>query len=97
MRSNKKMEDGVKNLMNVMTRAGVKHQAQMHVMSKLHSGRDKWTFAERDMKSRYFFVVKIIVVVAMMVTIARICSSLVLCAVICNFIIDLHRGLQDMF
>jgi hypothetical protein len=42
-------------------------------------------------------VVKTIVVVAMIVTIARICSDLVLCVVICNFIIDLHHGLQDMF
>jgi hypothetical protein len=40
------MEDGVKNLMNVMTQAGVEHQAQMHVMSELHDGRDKWTFTE---------------------------------------------------
>jgi hypothetical protein len=49
------------------------------------------------MKNRYVFVVKITVVVAMIVTIARICSGLVLCVVICNFIIDSHRGLQDMF
>jgi hypothetical protein len=91
------MEDGVKNLMNVMTWAGVEHQAQMHVMSQLHGGRDKWTFTEKDMKNRYVFVVKITVIVAMIVTIVRICSDLVLCAVICNFIIDLHCGLQDMF
>jgi hypothetical protein len=55
MRSHKRMEDGVKNLMNVMTRAGVEHQAQMYVMYELHGGRDKWIFTERDMKNRYIF------------------------------------------
>jgi hypothetical protein len=33
MRSHKNMEDGIKNLMNMMTRVGVQHQAQMNVMS----------------------------------------------------------------
>jgi hypothetical protein len=42
MHSHKGMEDGVKNLMEVMTRAGVQHQAQMNMMSELHGGRDKW-------------------------------------------------------
>jgi hypothetical protein len=39
--------------MNVMTRAGVEHQVQMHVMSELHGGRENWTFTERDLKNRY--------------------------------------------
>jgi hypothetical protein len=46
MHAHKSMEDGVKNLMDVLTRSGVQHQAQMHVMSELHGGRDKWTFTE---------------------------------------------------
>jgi hypothetical protein len=33
MRSHKNMEDGIKNLMNMMTHVGVQHQAQMNVMS----------------------------------------------------------------
>jgi hypothetical protein len=49
----KNIEDGVKNLMEVMTRVGVQHQAQMNVMSELYGGRDKWTFTERDMRNRY--------------------------------------------
>jgi hypothetical protein len=53
MHAYKSMEDGVKNLMDVLMRSGVQHQAQMHVMSELHGGRDKWTFTERDMKNRY--------------------------------------------
>jgi hypothetical protein len=47
------MEDGVKNLMNVMTWVGVEHQAQMHVLSELQGGRENWRFTERDMKNRY--------------------------------------------
>jgi hypothetical protein len=47
------MEDGVKNLLNVMAWVGVEHQAQMHVMSELHDGRENWAFTERDMKNRY--------------------------------------------
>jgi hypothetical protein len=53
MHSHKTMEDGVKNLMEVMTRAGVQHQAQMNVMSELYRGWDKWTFTEQDMRNRY--------------------------------------------
>jgi hypothetical protein len=53
MRAHKVMEDGVKNLMQVMTRAGVPHQAQSNVMSELHGGRDNWTFMERDLRNRY--------------------------------------------
>jgi hypothetical protein len=53
MHSHKSMEDGVKNLMKVMMRAGVQHQAQMNVMSELYSGRDKWTFTEWDMRNRF--------------------------------------------
>jgi hypothetical protein len=61
MCSHKNMEDGVKNLMEVMTRAGVQHQAQMNVMTELYDGRDKWaftgwdkwTFIEWDMRNRY--------------------------------------------
>jgi hypothetical protein len=33
MRAHKSMEDGVKNLMDVMTRAGVHYQTQMNVVS----------------------------------------------------------------
>jgi hypothetical protein len=80
MWSHKRMEDGVKNLMNIMTRAGVEHQAQMHVMSELYGGRKNWTFTEWDT----FSMVKIIVVVAMMVTIASMCSILSWCTVICK-------------
>jgi predicted nucleotidyltransferase len=40
MRSHKNKEDGVKNLMEVMARAGVQHQAQMNVMSELYDGQD---------------------------------------------------------
>jgi hypothetical protein len=36
MRAHKSMEDEVKNLMEVMIRAGVQHQAQMNVMSELY-------------------------------------------------------------
>jgi hypothetical protein len=36
--------------MNMMTHAGVQHQAQMNVMSELHGGRDNWQFTERDIK-----------------------------------------------
>jgi hypothetical protein len=39
--------------MDVMTRAGVQHQAQMNVMSELYNERDKWTFKERDMRNRF--------------------------------------------
>jgi hypothetical protein len=53
MHSHKTIEDGVKNLMEVMTRAGVHHQAQMNVMSELYRGWDKWTFTEQDMRNRY--------------------------------------------
>jgi hypothetical protein len=53
MRAHKNMEDGIKNLINIITRAGVQHQAQMNVMSELHGGRDKWMFTERDFKNRY--------------------------------------------
>jgi hypothetical protein len=35
MRAHKNMEDGIKNLINIITRAGVQHQAQMNVMSEL--------------------------------------------------------------
>jgi hypothetical protein len=41
MRSHKNMDDGVKNLMEVMKQAGVQHQAQMNVMSELYGGWDK--------------------------------------------------------
>jgi hypothetical protein len=53
MCTHKSMEDGVKNLMDVMTRAGVHHQAQMNVMLKLYGGRDNWTFTERDLRNRF--------------------------------------------
>jgi hypothetical protein len=53
IRSHKGMEDGVKNLIEVMTRAGVQHQAQMNVMSELYGGRENWTLTERDMRSRF--------------------------------------------
>jgi hypothetical protein len=53
MRAHKVMKDGVKILMQVMTRAGVPHQAQSNVMSELHGGRDSWTFTERDMRNMY--------------------------------------------
>jgi hypothetical protein len=53
MQSHKSMEDGVKNLMEVMTRTGVQHQAQMNLMSELYGRRDKRTFIERDMRNRY--------------------------------------------
>jgi hypothetical protein len=52
MRSHKNMDDGIQNLMNMMTRAGIQHQAQMNVMSELHGGRDNWQFIERDVKNR---------------------------------------------
>jgi hypothetical protein len=52
MCSHKSMEDGAKNLMEVMTRAGVQHQAQINVMSELYKRLDKWTFKERDMRNR---------------------------------------------
>jgi hypothetical protein len=42
--SHKCLEDGIKNLMYVMTRARVSHVAQMNVMLDLHGGRDNWTF-----------------------------------------------------
>jgi hypothetical protein len=53
MRSHNSMEDGVKNLMEVMTRAGVQHLAQMNVMSELYGGRDKWTFMKRNTRNRF--------------------------------------------
>jgi hypothetical protein len=53
MRSHKIMEDGVKNLMEVMMRTRVQHQALMNVMSELYDGWDKWTFTEGDMSNRY--------------------------------------------
>jgi hypothetical protein len=40
MRSHKSMEDVVKNLVEIMTLAGVQHQAQMNMMSGLCGGRD---------------------------------------------------------
>jgi hypothetical protein len=46
------VEDGIKNLMNMMTCASVQHQAEMNVMSELHGGRDNWQFTERDVKNR---------------------------------------------
>jgi hypothetical protein len=53
MRSHKSMEDVVKNLVEIMTLAGVQHQAQMNMMSELYGGWDKWTFMERDMSNRF--------------------------------------------
>jgi hypothetical protein len=53
MRSHKCLEDEIKNLMVVMTRAGVPHAAQMNVMSDLHGGRDNWTFTEQDFRNRF--------------------------------------------
>jgi hypothetical protein len=53
MHSHKSMKDGVKNLMEVMMRAGVQHLAQMNIMSELYGGHDKRTFTERDMRNRY--------------------------------------------
>jgi hypothetical protein len=53
MCAHKSIEDGVKNWMDVMTRAGVQHQAQMNVMLELYGGRDNWTFVERDMRNRF--------------------------------------------
>jgi hypothetical protein len=53
MRSHKSMEDGVNNLMKVMKRVGVRHQAQMNMMLELYGGRDKWTFTEGDMRNRF--------------------------------------------
>jgi hypothetical protein len=53
MRAHKRLEDGLHNMVNIMTRAGVQHQAQMNVMTELHDGRDKWMFTERDIKNRY--------------------------------------------
>jgi hypothetical protein len=50
MRSHTNIEDGIQNLMSMMTRAGVQHQAHMNVMSELHGGRDNWQFIERDKK-----------------------------------------------
>jgi hypothetical protein len=44
MCSHKCLEDGIKNLMDIMTRARVPHTTQMNVMSDLLGGRDKWTF-----------------------------------------------------
>jgi hypothetical protein len=38
MCSHKSMEDGVTNLMEVMTRVGVQHQAQMNIMSESYGG-----------------------------------------------------------
>jgi hypothetical protein len=53
MCSHKNMVDGVKNLVEVMMRAGVQHQAQMNIMSELYGGRDKWTFTKWDMRNSY--------------------------------------------
>jgi hypothetical protein len=36
-----------------LRRAGVHHQAQMNVMSKLYGGRDNWRFSEREMRNRF--------------------------------------------
>jgi hypothetical protein len=52
MRSHKNMEDGIKNVMNMMTHVGVQHQAQMDVVSELHGCRDNWQFTGRDVKNR---------------------------------------------
>jgi hypothetical protein len=52
MRSHKNMEDGINNLINMMTCAGVQHQTQMTIMSEFHGGRDNWQFTERDLKNR---------------------------------------------
>jgi hypothetical protein len=54
MRAHTVMEDGVKNLMNMMTGAGVQHQSHVNVMSELHGGRDNWAFTERDFRNRFF-------------------------------------------
>jgi hypothetical protein len=52
MCSHKCLEHGIKNLIDVMTRAGVPHAAQMNVISGLHggrdNGRDNWMFTEQD-------------------------------------------------
>jgi hypothetical protein len=53
IRSHKCLEDGIKNLVDVMTRAGVPHATQMNVMSDLHGGRDNWTFVEQDFRNRF--------------------------------------------
>jgi hypothetical protein len=53
MRSHKCLEDGIKNLMDVMTCAEVPHIAQMNVMSDLHGGRDNWTFTEQDFRKKF--------------------------------------------
>jgi hypothetical protein len=36
-----------------LRRAGVSHQAQMNVMSKLYGGKDNWRFSEREMRNRF--------------------------------------------
>jgi hypothetical protein len=48
MCSHKCLEHGIKNLIDVMTRVGVPHAAQMNVISGLHGGRDNWMFTEQD-------------------------------------------------
>jgi hypothetical protein len=53
MRSHKYLKDGIKNIMDVMTRAEVPHTAQMNGMSYLHDGRDNWTFTEQDFRNRF--------------------------------------------
>jgi hypothetical protein len=53
IRTHKSMKDGVKNLMEVMMRARVQHQAQTNVMSELYGGQDKWTFTEWDIRNRF--------------------------------------------
>jgi hypothetical protein len=53
MRAHKNMEDGLTNLMHVMTRARIQYQAQINVLSELHGGTENWVFTERDIKNRY--------------------------------------------
>jgi hypothetical protein len=46
------MEDGIKNLMDIMTRARVQYQEQMNVMLELQGRRDNGTFTKREMRNR---------------------------------------------
>jgi hypothetical protein len=73
MHSHKCLKDWMNNLMDVMTRAGVQHSAQMNMMSDLHGGRDNWMFMERDFRNRFdpshiFYVFQIIIM--MMLTLS---------------------------
>ncbi|KAJ1279180.1 hypothetical protein BS78_04G135400 [Paspalum vaginatum] len=51
MRAHKTRDEGIMNLLNIMSSSGVPHQVVVNVMAHLHGGRNNITFKEKDMRN----------------------------------------------